>query len=195
MAKLHLIRHGKTSGTESSLYYGSSDIPLSKCGVDDIKNLVKLGIYPEAECFFTTGLLRTEQTFELIYGNKPHEKLKELQEYDFGDFEMRTYEAIKDLPGFCDWINDPSGKTPCPGGESHYAFARRVQAGYARILQCADKDTVVICHGGVISQIMLQIFEMPDKSKYIWLYVPKPGRGYTLDIEGGKAVSFAEITD
>jgi broad specificity phosphatase PhoE len=41
-------------------------------------------------------MLRTEQTFFLIYGCKEHQVLPELREYHFGEFEMKTHDQLSE---------------------------------------------------------------------------------------------------
>ena len=81
-SQIHLIRHGITEGNQRRLYYGAADIPLAKEGERMLKELVAEHIYPEAEGsdFYTTGLIRTEQTLTLIYGEKEHSVIEELRE-------------------------------------------------------------------------------------------------------------------
>ena len=68
MGKIHLIRHGTTEANQTKKYYGSTDIPLAMEGVDTVSRLAISGIYPKADGanLYTTGLIRTEQTFFLI---------------------------------------------------------------------------------------------------------------------------------
>ena len=96
-SKICLIRHGITRGNRDRLYYGQSDIPLIEDGEKEISRLAKEGIYPDSEdaVYYTTGLQRTEQTFGLIYGDKPHDRIELLQEINFGEYEMKTHEELK----------------------------------------------------------------------------------------------------
>ena len=71
---IHLIRHGITAGNENRWYYGRMDIPLTARGIAQLEKLRADGIYPNAQnadCY-TSGMLRTEQTFQTIYGDLPH---------------------------------------------------------------------------------------------------------------------------
>jgi diguanylate cyclase (GGDEF)-like protein len=81
-SKIYLIRHGTTEANLSRKFYGSTDLPLSNKGVDHIIELAKAGIYPKADnaILYTSGLLRAEQTFFLIYGCRDHIILPELLE-------------------------------------------------------------------------------------------------------------------
>ena len=199
MGKIHLIRHGTTEANKAKMYYGSTDVPLSNEGVDVIADLAAAKKYPKADgaMLYTTGLLRTEQTFFLIYGCKDHRELTALREYRFGAFEMKTHEQLEGDEAYQAWINDQSGMTPCPEGESPIDFRTRIDAGFAEILdfhgreENRDRNSIIICHGGVISRIMGVCF--PQVAKNIFQWQPEPGRGYTIHMDGGEPVSFEEI--
>ena len=199
MGRIHLIRHGTTEANTAKMYYGSTDVPLSNEGIDIITDLVAAKKYPKADgaSLYTTGLLRTEQTFFLIYGCRDHLAVPELREYHFGDFEMKTHDQLMDNEEYQAWINDTKGMTPCPKGESPNDFRARISAGFSNILEShkskenCDKRSIIICHGGVISLIMGICF--PHSEKNIFQWQPEPGRGYTIHIDGGEPISYDEI--
>ncbi|MEL7658551.1 MAG: histidine phosphatase family protein [Bacillota bacterium] len=199
MGRIHLIRHGTTEANKDRKYYGSTDLPLANEGVDLITELAISGIYPKADdaMLYTTGLIRTEQTFFLIYGCKEHQTVPELQEYRFGEFEMKTHDELEDCPEYQAWISDKEGMTPCPGGESSMDFRKRIGAGFSKILENQnrdenrDKNTIIVCHGGVISLIMGTCF--PEAGRNIFQWQPEPGRGYSIHIVDGEPVSYNEI--
>ncbi|MDY2995300.1 MAG: phosphoglycerate mutase family protein, partial [Baileyella intestinalis] len=78
---LFLIRHGHTEGTSKKVFYGSTDLALTPEGAGEIRQLESKGIYPSPDnaCLYTTGMLRTEQTFQLIFGDLPHGTIPELR--------------------------------------------------------------------------------------------------------------------
>lgn len=201
MGDIYLIRHGTTEANIKKLYYGASDVPLSNEGVDMVAKFALEGKYPSADGadLYTTGMVRTDQTFFLIYGCKEYQVISELREYNFGDFEMKTYEEIKDLPAYQAWVSDEEGLTPCPGagGESSAVFAGRVEVGFSKLLAnhklpgSEARKSIVICHGGVIAGIMSRCF--PDEDKTIYQWLPDPGRGYHIHIEAGEAVSYQAL--
>lgn len=198
-AKIYLIRHGITEANLSNKFYGSTDLPLSNKGIDHIVELANAGIYPEADnaIMYTSGLLRAEQTFFLIYGRKDHIILPELREYHFGEFEMKTYEQLKEDPIYHAWYNDKNGMTACPNGESGMDFRKRVSAGFAKILENQNKeenrgkDSIVICHGGVIAMIMSICF--PNEVTNIYKWQPETGRGYILNLLDGDIISYENL--
>ncbi|MBR0599078.1 histidine phosphatase family protein [Sinanaerobacter chloroacetimidivorans] len=199
MSKIHLIRHGTTEANIALRYYGSTDLPLANQGVDGISQLVLKGIYPSADGAFcyTTGLMRTEQTFFLIYGCREHQQIAALREYHFGDFEMKSHNELEENQAYLSWIQDREGLTPCPNGESPKEFRARVKAGFEMILgshqgkEARDRKSIIVCHGGVISIIMEMCF--PNEGKNVFQWQPEPGRGYTISLEEGKAVVYEAI--
>lgn len=174
MSRIYLIRHGKTLANEQHLYCGSTDLPLSPAGREalaalhyDISNVR----------FCTSGMLRTEQTLEILFGKVPHEICPELREIDFGAFEMHSYDQLKEDPRYLNWITGDNDRNEPPGGESGEAMRSRVLTAFAA-LTAEERDTVVITHGGVIAAIMENRFPSERKNRYQWQ--PEPGHGYCL---------------
>ena len=187
--QIHLIRHGKTVATEAKLYYGHTDLPLTDDGIAGIKLLAAQDIYPTADVFYTSGFTRADQTLEIIYGNVPKIIDPRISEYNFGVFEMRSYDELKDNPDYLTWITDDSVK--CPQGESRVQFYSRVIEAFADIEANAKQATTsvaAVCHGGVIACIMNHVCPN-ERNYYEWL--PKPGNGYTLKYISG---FFSEYT-
>lgn len=202
-SRIYLIRHGITEGNLKRWYYGALDLPLHEKGVDQLVALAKKKIYPPMNRgeFFTTGLLRTEQTLFLLYGDKPHQVIEELKEMDFGIFEGHTYEEIKDHSEFQKWIEDEN--FAFTEGESQKGFSSRVNAGFQKLLSLhqlqelkhmhnkEDTDSLMICHGGVIAHIMSKLF--PETGKNFFQWIPEPGEGYVVDIIEGSPADFGNI--
>ena len=193
---LHLIRHGKTEANETRLYCGATDSLLSDKGKSELLALKEQGIYPtSADLYFTSGMKRAEQTLDILFGSVSRQTIPQLSEYNFGEFEMKSHDELELRDDYQNWIFDESGQTPCPGGESIQDFNLRVSEGFEilckntlNLLQpevaaptaqapVKEKSALIVCHGGVIFQIMDTLF--PKKHTfYEWL--PEAGRGYTL---------------
>ena len=110
--QLTLIRHGQTEGNLRNLYYGSTDLPLTKTGADALRSDPPAA--PQALHYYTSGMRRTEQTFAILFGAQPHEILPGLREIDFGHFEMRSYADLKEDPEFQAWCEKCSEDAVCP---------------------------------------------------------------------------------
>jgi len=194
MKYIHLIRHGATEGNLKAMFYGNTDLPLSREGESSIDDLTKKGLYPNPEkaVYYTSGLLRTEQTLSLIYGNKLHTKLGKLKEINFGDFELKTHEELQDLPEYISWINANSEHAAPPGGESIAEFKNRVLSSFDLILASDEEHSVVVCHGGVIGVIMAKITG-DEEDVYKW--IPNPGYGYTITFVDGNPAGFTSFKE
>ena len=197
-SEIILIRHGITTGNEQRMYYGKTDVPLTERGMEALKKNVREGVYPDHPLaqYFTTGMLRTEQTMEIIYGSRPHGVIEKLQEINFGEFEMQTYDDLKDKEDFNKWLSgDDNSKAP-PGGESIDEFNVRVGEGFEElkvqhelhVLKLRNQQecpmTICVCHGGVISGVLKYLW--PEECDNFFDWIPDPGHGYIIDMEDGK---------
>lgn len=172
--KVMLIRHGKTEANEHHLYCGSTDLPLSKEGRRELAGLCYEG--PNAR-FATSGMRRTEETLTLLFGDRPHTIIRDFREIDFGAFEMRGYEELKNDPAYQVWLTGDNEKNVPPGGESGEQMKARVLCAW-RQLEETKEDWVIITHGGVIGAVMDSLFPEEGKNRYQWQ--PRPGQGYHL---------------
>jgi len=191
--KLYLIRHGITEGNINKYYYGRTDVSLAPEGIAKLKEYSEKGIYPRPapDFVFTSGMQRTEESLSVIYGDTKHLIIEELKELDFGDYEMRSHEELMETAEYSDWFASGSERTGFPGGEDLIAFERRVMKGYEKMLIAFDEEGMAVCHGGVISVIMMNCFPDPQKNKFSW--IPEPGRGYIIKLKEETAVDWERI--
>jgi len=179
---IHFLRHGMTEANEKQLYYGSTDLPLSERGVAALERLRKTLPLPTADVYITSGLRRAKESLQLLYGMTPQQTVGELNEFDFGDFEMKSYEELKNDPAYQRWIAG-NNDTPCPNGESQNRFVRRIMTGFETIKMLEAESVVVICHGGVIAALMEILF--PGRKRHYYEWVPECGRGFSVEIADG----------
>lgn len=170
--RIYLIRHGLTVANEQHLYCGSTDLPLSHAGAQELETL-RYNI--KNVRFLTSGMKRTNETLKLLFGAVPFQEDPRFREVDFGDFEMRSYEELKDLPEYQAWLTGDNEKNIPPQGESGEQMKVRVLAAFRTLRE----DTVLITHGGVIAGIMAELFPEEGKSRYQWQ--PGNGRGYLIE--------------
>ena len=202
---IHFIRHGVTEGNANRWFYGWADVNLLPEGREELQRLRDSGTYPpllDADCY-TSGMRRTEQTFEIIYGEVPHRQIPAMKELNFGQWECKTWEELKDIPGIINLLGDMNGTTEYPDGESPYGFRQRVLGGleelrgYHRLKELShrhsgqDAVSIMVCHGGVISGCMQHLF--PNDKETYWNWLPQPGHGYTVYFEEGEPVSYEEF--
>lgn len=192
MKTLYMIRHSTTAANERRLYYGATDIPLSEAG----RNLCleQRGSYtlPENIRFATSGMLRTEETLQLLFGDVPHETYPALREMNQGEFEMHSYDELKDNPNYQTWLNDIHvGSFKIPGGESNLEFFKRVNDCVDELAASSIESLFVVCHGGVMASVMFTHFPEDNASFYDWV---RPNcHGYAIHFEDSKAVRWELI--
>ncbi|MBR6811774.1 MAG: histidine phosphatase family protein [Oscillospiraceae bacterium] len=183
MRQVHLIRHARTEANDSYRYCGWTDLELSRRGREELSELIANKKYPPlAKNVFTSGLKRTEQTLEMIYGEVEHCIEPDLKEMHFGDFEMHTYEELLSDERYIEWISGDNEANVCPGGESGNIMTKRALRAFERILKECEGDVTIVTHGGVIAAIMAELFPN-EKNRFEWQ--PKNGTGYTLVFNEG----------
>lgn len=175
MSEIYLIRHGRTEANEKWLYCGSTDLFLSEKGVEDLKSISY--DVPEDTLFITSGMNRTEQTLNILFGDVHHRIDERFREVDFGIFEMKSYESLKEQAVYQEWISGDNEKNVPPKGESGEQMKKRVLEGLGE-LQKEQHPVVLVCHGGVIAAIMEYLYPEEGRNRYQWQ--PKPGHGYLL---------------
>ena len=187
---VYLIRHGITEGNKRRLYYGSTDLPLIKEGIEALYQRREAGIYPDEHgfCLITSGLCRTKQTLFEIYGKNPDISDFRLNEIDFGDFEMKSYEELKDRSDYQLWISGDNWNNLCPNGESgSIMFSRAKNA----MDEYCKKDCIIVCHGGIIASLMQSYF--PGIREHFYMWQPRPCEGYVIVFDDGIPTEYSEI--
>ena len=170
---VYLIRHGKTEANEKRLYCGSTDLPLSEKGREELR---QLHYEIKNVRFLTSGMKRTNETLQILFDDVPYVEDTRFREVDFGTFEMHSYEQLKDMPAYQAWCSGDNEANIPPEGESGVQMKRRVLEAFLEI----KEDTVLICHGGVIAAIMASLFPDENKTRYEW----QPGNGHGYRVSG-----------
>ena len=150
---LHFIRHGRTEHQRQGVYMGRrTGSELSAEGIGELLALRREYDYPSAEVVFSSPLPHCLQTAEsrLMV-------VDELAEMDFGVYEGKSLEELKDDPEFGRWLADSHHQKP-PEGESGEEFLIRIQAAVAAMIDYMAQNEIfeaaVVTHGGVIATLM-----------------------------------------
>jgi len=174
--KINFIRHGKTPLNEKHCYVGITDESLSAAGAYEIVKKKEAGIYPPVKRVFVSPLKRAKETAAIIYNDVPFVEIDEFKETDFGSFEGKNYEELKDNPYYRKWIDESRGasedeieklygkvlsnadsqcseKIILP--ENKEDFSKRVIAGFLKVLrESRGLDEIsIVAHGGTIMAI------------------------------------------
>ena len=168
---IYLIRHGKTEANERRLYCGSTDLPLSESGREELRR-IRYDI--SGVRFLTSSMARANETMELLFPGIPYETDSQFREVDFGAFEMQCYEQLKDRADYQAWLTGDNEANVPPDGESGQQMTERVLAAFGELRE----DTCLVTHGGVIAAIMTARF--PEEGRHRYLWQPKNGCGYAI---------------
>ena len=168
--ELILIRHLKTPGNEKRQYIGSTEEDLSEQEVLNFKQKYKIDSYPQVQQVIVSPMKRCIQTAELIYPKNQITQEVLLKECDFGIFEGKTYEDLKDREEYQAWL-DSGGTIAFPEGEEQKEFRSRCVRGMLRQVDRLCKENVesaaFVVHGGTIMAVM-EAFSEEKKSYYDW---------------------------
>ncbi len=155
--KVLILRHGKTEANFEKRYIGSrTDISLSAEGINGVEAASSYIRQEAGDNIFlvSSPMKRAVQTAEILFPSEEVLLLEGLKEIDFGDFEGRNYEELKDNPDYQRWI-DSNGTMPFPNGEDRAVFIDRSVAEFYEVLSLSGERTpVIVCHGGNIMGIM-----------------------------------------
>lgn len=191
---LALIRHGETEANARRRYLGKTDESLSERGKQLLLSYKEQNLYPKAAYLFVSPMKRCVETAKILYPTQKPIVFPEWAEMDFGRFEYKNYEELKDDPAYQQWI-DSGGMSAFPGGESREAFVRRCGVGFRKmfgVLQEAPPDNqggnsaepvraAAIVHGGTI-MALLSSYAKGDCQKGYFDYQTANGRGYLCRI-------------
>ena len=89
--KIIFIRHGQTKGNEEKRYIGRTDESLSQKGIEEIKNR----LYPGVDTVLVSPMKRCVETAKIIYPDSKYIICNDFRECDFGIFEGKNYDELK----------------------------------------------------------------------------------------------------
>lgn len=166
MAKLLLIRHGKTRLHKEDRFWGSTNIELSEEGTRQAKALRDRLSKEKISGVYASTLVRAQKTAEIIAA--PHHKevkaCPELCECNFGYIEGLTYPEIKKLyPALAEELNARTAVV-FPGGESLAQMNERVISFLKKLEKHKPQDTVaIVAHGGPLRLIICNLLGLEIK--------------------------------
>jgi probable phosphoglycerate mutase len=141
LLRLYLIRHGETEWALTGQHTGLTDIPLTANGENESRELGKHLRDIQFAHVLTSPLKRARQTCELVGLDKVLEIEPDLVEWDYGDYEGKRSEDIRN--GRPDWNVFRDG---CPHGETPAQVTGRADRLIAR-LRTLDGKVALFSHG------------------------------------------------
>ena len=179
---IHFIRHGAVDEALSGKYIGTTDPPLSDKGRAALRRLDFEMRYPGAQALFTSPLKRCTETCKILYPNLKPLVIANLSECNFGEWEGKTADELKDDADFRKWLAGDNTVKP-PRGESNADFVRRICKMFESIVEGLMKtgttESVIVTHGGVI-MTLLAVYGLPQAKPFEWAM--DNGCGYSIRI-------------
>ena len=154
--RLLLARHGQSLSNAVRRFQGVQDIALSDLGRQQAAALSAGLRRRRVAHVYASPLARARETASIVAAEHalPLTLVDDLRELSLGDWEGRTVEEVRALPGdpYGCWVRDPVGGCP-PNGEPLDRVQARVLDAVAAIAAAHPNgdDVLVVCHGGVIS--------------------------------------------
>ena len=153
------IRHGETDFNRARLYFGHLDPDLNETGIEQLRKAKILFEKREKmpDVVFSSDLKRCSQSMEILQIDEETEKIltKDLREINFGIFEGKTYEEIKNkYPEKVEKMKDDWRNLKADKGESINEMMLRVAEKMNEIInQYRNKKILVVAHAGVIQAL------------------------------------------
>ena len=129
---LVFIRHGATQANKERRYLGKTDESLSGEGIEILESFKMRKLYPDVEYLFTSPMKRCTETAKIIYPTLCPIIIPEWEEINFGRFEYRNYEELKDDAQYQEWLRS-NGTLNFPEGESRKDFILRCKGGFINL--------------------------------------------------------------
>lgn len=196
MLTLYITRHGETEWNIQKKMQGWQDSPLTTNGIENANFLRERMESIPLDAIYTSPSGRTQQTAELIRGNRtiPVVLEENLKEINMGKWEGKTLLSIQesDPVAFQAFWNTPN-EYVSNGGESFSETLERVREVLKQVKHKYPSGNVLIVTHSVVIKCLLTIFNnkgienlwdppyIEDTSLTI---VEKYDEGYQLILEG-----------
>lgn len=174
-----MVRHGFTNGNYKRQYVGVTDEPLSKKG----KLVLYQSIDKEIKIVYVSPMRRTRETAEILFPNAQQIVVDGLREMNFGDFEMKNYEDLKENKEYRKWV-DSNCEGEIPNGEKKCDFTKRSCKAFDEAVKHAfegkKEKIAIVAHGGTIMSILSEYahpkcnyFDCKTPNGKFWVVVAK----------------------
>jgi broad specificity phosphatase PhoE len=163
--EIYLLRHGDT-GLKNQ-YIGSSNVPLSARGVEEVKKSCGFLSTISFDAVFCSPMLRCTETVSHLTSPFPVQFYDFLKEVNFGRWERKTFHEIlqDDQEAVDSWVKKPEAFC-FPDGESLPDFHKRIILAANFLYETEARRILVVSHGGVIRHLLCSLLRIP-KEQYL----------------------------
>lgn len=191
--RIHLLRHGETTGGSSVRFFGRTDLPLSELGREQVGRHKPFLDGRPLRAVYTSRMLRARQSAEVLLEGRGLRPIAydPFDEVDFGSLEGRTEEEIRlEMPDYWRVWRVEKKATCYPGGESFEAFRRRVFDGAVALERRGGlpSETLIVAHRGVIRHLLGYFLKVDTQESRAlapelgeWITLTNDGAGWRLE--------------
>lgn len=171
MAKLFLVRHGKSEWNKLGKWTGWTDVDLAEEGILEAREAGKLLENENIDKVYTSALKRTHQTFEGIkHGSKKdhltHTSEKALNERHYGIHTGKNKWQVKEEVGEEEFNKIRRGwDVPIPEGETLKDVHARVMPYYESSIKkdlIEGKNVLIVAHGNTLRALIKHLENLDD---------------------------------
>lgn len=163
--RITFIRHGFTQGNTDGKYIGVTDLPLSKEGAAELYEKAEQAGYPSFQKVYISPLKRCLQTAYILSPNCQMVEIPQLIEMNFGKFENKTPQELKDDEDYKKFLQGGLDNPP-PDGESAREVVTRCFEALSIIIGDMMEEGLTNCavvtHSGIIMN-MMACFGLPKR--------------------------------
>ena len=158
--EIYLVRH-TTPDVEKGICYGQSDLDLVSTFEEEFTAIKEQ--LPDTNNFniISSPLKRCTQLAKTL--NTTIETDQRLKELNFGDWELKPWDAIPEkemTPWMTDFVN-----VRVPNGESYIDLSERVLEFFTS-LSLTTKNTVIVAHAGVLRAFLAHVLNVDLKDSF-----------------------------
>ena len=157
--EIYLVRHTETV-CEKGICYGQTDVAIRE-PYQAVFDSIKAQIPPQA-VVYSSPLQRCLQLANHLSDIVLTDH--RLMEMNFGDWEMKAWNAIPEEDSM-PWMNDFVNRST-PNGESFIGLHERVSQFIESIAE-QESPLVLVCHAGVIRSILCTINQIDLKDAFV----------------------------
>lgn len=163
---LLLIRHGKTPSNREHRYLGVTEEALSGEGRKQLEILAEKDILKKTWLLFISPMLRCQESAGILFPGKKAYPIEEWREMNFGAYEGKNYEDLKNDAYYQKWI-DSNGTLPFPEGESQQEYIKRCHRGLLTATKIIEEKIVREVADAAMPLSKSRITELREPEKQI----------------------------
>ena len=203
MARLYLVRHGRTAWNNEEVFRGLADIPLDEVGREQAGMLrdALAQQAPHCRLIVSSPLMRGKETAGAISEAFPKAEVRvdpAFTDIDTGDWSGLTLTEVRArYPEEWDkWVNQPH-LARYPGGQSLEEVQARAWAGVASLVPVLrDGDVIVVSHRLVLKTVILKVLGAGLEN--FWRFRLDTGSVSVLETDvqgGGERLTLCRLND